>query len=76
METACRHASMAKNRRPGRTGYSPTATVFGFDQRLFASGLGRYLEKPDDAALSQVTDDNVIGRSIKFRVCYEGYHYP
>ena len=44
METACVHASMAKNRRPGRTGYSPRATVFGFDERLFASGLGHYLE--------------------------------
>ena len=46
----CLHASMAKNRRPGRTGYSPRALVFGCDERLIASGLNHYLEQPDDAA--------------------------
>ena len=65
METVCRHA--AKNRRPGRSGYSPRATVFGFDETRFASGLGHYLEKPDDAALSQVTDDSIMAKSTRIR---------
>ena len=41
----CLHASMAKNRRPGRTGFSPRALVFGCDERLIASGLNHYLEQ-------------------------------
>ena len=67
MEEACRHASMAKNRRPGRTGHSPRSIVFGFDERLFASGLGHYLERPDDAALSMAATDDVMKRSIAIR---------
>ena len=42
---------MAKNRRPGKTGYSPRALVFGIDERLVASGLNHYLEEPDDASV-------------------------
>ena len=39
MSDFCLHASMAKNRRPGRSGFSPRALVFGCDERLIASGL-------------------------------------
>ena len=62
----CLHASMAKNRRPGRTGFSPRALVFGCDERLIASGLNHYLEQPDDAAISASTSDTAYKRSIDF----------
>ena len=39
MEDVLLHTSMTKNRRPGRTGYSPRSLVFGLDERLVASGL-------------------------------------
>jgi hypothetical protein len=51
MKDVCLYASMAKNRRPGKTGYSPRALVFGIDERLVASGLNHYLEEPDDASV-------------------------
>ena len=67
MNDVCLHASMAKNRRPGRTGYSPRALVFGCDERLIASGLNHYLEQPDDAAIHASTVDQAYKRSIDFR---------
>ena len=42
----CLHAAMAKNRRPGRTGYSPRALVFGRYEWLIASGLNHSLTTP------------------------------
>ena len=52
-------ASMAKNRRPGRTGYSPRSLVFGLEERLAASGLSHYLEQPDDASIAALNRDPV-----------------
>ena len=54
------HASMVKNRRPGRTGYSPRSLVFGLDERLVASGLNHYLEEPDDSSLQASRQDPVF----------------
>ena len=54
-------ASAAKNRRPGRTGYSPRAFVFGSDDRLVASNLNHFLEEPDDASV----DTRVIQLSTR-----------
>ena len=59
MSDVCLHASMAKNRRPGRTGFSPRSLVFGCDERLIASGLSHYLEQPDDAAIHASTTDSL-----------------
>ena len=67
MTDVCLNASMAKNRRPGRTGYSPRALVFGCDERLIASGPNHYLEQPDDAAIHASTVDQAYKRSIEFR---------
>ena len=67
MSDICLHASMAKNRRPGRTGYSPRSLVFGCDERLIASGLNHYLEQPDDAAITASTTDSAYRRSMDFR---------
>ena len=58
---------MAKNRRPGRTGYSPRTHVFGFDERLFASGIGHALDQPDDAALSEAATNEDVRRSLQIR---------
>ena len=58
---------MAKNRRPGRTGFSPRALVFGCDERLIASGLNHYLEQPDDAAVHASTHEVAYKRPIDFR---------
>ena len=51
MRDVCLHASFTKNRRPGKSGYSPRSLVFGVDERLVLSGLNHYLEEPDDAAM-------------------------
>ena len=59
MKDVCVHASMSKNRRPGRAGYSPRTLVFGVDERLVASGLNQYLEEPDDAAIFASSADPV-----------------
>ena len=67
MSDACLHASMAKNRRPGRTGFSPRALGFGCDERLIASGLSHYLAQPDDAAIHASTTDTFYKRSIDCR---------
>ena len=67
MSDVCLHASMAKKRRPGRTGFSPRALVFGCDESLIASGLNHYLEQPDDAAVTASTQDQAYKRSIDFR---------
>ena len=67
MSDVCLHASMAKNRRPGRTGYSPRALVFGCDERLLASGLNHYLEQSDDAAIHASATDTAYRRSMDFR---------
>ena len=67
MSDICLHASMAKNRRPGRTGFSPSALAFGCDERLTASGLNHYLEQPDDAAITASTSDKAYKQSMDFR---------
>lgn len=53
MQYVLRMASLAKNRRPGRTGYSPRALVYGHDEKHMASGLGRSLDKPFDAVITR-----------------------
>ena len=67
MRDVCLHASMCKNRRPGKTGYSPRSLVFGVDERLVLSGLNHYLEEPDDAAIANVNHDEGVKRSMAFR---------
>ena len=67
MRDVCAHAAMAKNRRPGKTGWSPRAMVFGVDERLIASGLNHYLEDPDDAAISAAGADAVYKKSMEIR---------
>ena len=67
MKDVALHACMAKNRRPGRTGFSPRALVFGVDERLMASGLNHYLEQPDDASISLAQADPVMKRSMQIR---------
>ena len=61
------HSSMAKNRRPGRTGYSPRSLVFGLEERLIASGLSHYLEQPDDASIEHHSRDPVARMSQRIR---------
>ena len=58
---------MAKNRRPGKTGYSPRSMVFGVDEKLVLSGLNHYLEEPDDAALQNLGKEHIVKRSMDFR---------
>ena len=67
MKDVCIHSAMAKNRRPGKTGYSPRTMVFGVDERLVASGLNHYLEEPDDAAISASGADPFYKRSMEIR---------
>ena len=67
MKDICLHASMAKNRRPGKTGYSPRSLVFGVDEKLILSGLNHYLEEPDDAALKNAAQSRSIQDSLAFR---------
>ena len=69
MEDVCLHACMSKNRRPGRTGYSPRTLVFGVDERLVASGLNHYLEEPDDAAIASAQSKPELLRSMTLRKC-------
>ena len=67
MKDVCLHASMAKNRRIGRSGYSPRTLVFGCDERLIASGLNHYLEEPDNASVTSVQQDEAYKKSIETR---------
>ena len=67
MKDALLHVCMAKNRRPGRTGYSPRTLVFGIDERLVASGLNHYLEVPDDASIAASKDNPQFNRSMELR---------
>ena len=67
MKDVAIHSSMAKNRRPGKTGHSPRTMVFGVDERLVASGLNHYLEEPDDAAISNSQADSVWTKSMEIR---------
>ena len=67
MRDVCLHASMSKNRRPGKTGYSPRSLVFGVDERLAVSGLNHYLEEPDDAAIANAQKDPQLLQSLQFR---------
>ena len=67
MKDVCLHASMAKNRRPGKSGYSPRTAVFGVEERLIASGLNHYLEEPDDAAIHAAATDTVYKKSMEIR---------
>ena len=67
MQDMTLHVCMAKNRRPGRTGYSPRSLVFGIDERLVASGLNHYLEVPDDASIAAAQNDPTFQRSMQFR---------
>ena len=61
------HASMVKNRRPGRTGYSPRSLVLGLDERLVASGLNHYLEEPDDSSMQASRQDPAFRNSLQIR---------
>lgn len=45
-----RFASLAKHRRPVRTGYSPRALIYGLDERLITRGLDHDVEQPNGAA--------------------------
>ena len=56
-------ASAAKNRRLGRTGYSPRALVFGLDDRLVASNLNHFLEEPDDASVEAHKTDPTLNKA-------------
>ena len=67
MKDVCLHAAMAKNRRPGKTGYSPCTLVFGVDERLIASGLNHYLEEPDDVAITAATEEREYRTSMEIR---------
>ena len=67
MKDVCIHSAMAKNRRPGKTGYPRRTLVFGVDERLVASGLNHYLEEPDDAAISASGADSIYKRSMEIR---------
>ena len=53
MKDVCLHASMAKNRIPGRTGYSPRALVFGCDEQSLMTlpGVTHLLEQAGTAQL-------------------------
>ena len=61
------HATKAKNRRLGKTGYSPRTLVFGVDERLIASGLNHYLEEPDDAAITVASENPQYKSSMEIR---------
>ena len=67
MKDVALHTCMAKNRRPGRTGYSPRSLVFGLDERLVLSGLNHYLEQPDDASIASTTQDPNLKESMDIR---------
>ena len=67
MTDVCMHAAMAKNRRPGKTGYSPRTLVFGVDERLIASGLNHYLEQPDDASIAASREERETRTSMDIR---------
>ena len=67
MKDVAIHSSMAKNRRPGKTGHSPRTMVFGTDERLVASGLNHYLEEPDDAAITAASSDAIYRKSMEIR---------
>ena len=61
------HAAMAKNRRPGKTGYSPRTLVFGVDERLIASGLYYYVEEPDDPSITVASENKQYRTSMEIR---------
>ena len=67
MQDLVLHTCMAKNRRPGRTGYSPRSLVFGLDERLIASGLNHYLEQPDEASIHASQTDPAFKKSMDIR---------
>ena len=67
MTDVCLHASMAKNRRPGKTGFSPRTLIFGVDERLIASGLNHYLEEPDDASITRAAENPDYLKSMNVR---------
>lgn len=46
VKSALYMAAMAKHRRPGRTGYSPRAFIYGVYERVVAIGFDHYLEQP------------------------------
>jgi hypothetical protein len=67
MERTVLQALAAKNRRPGRSGFSPRAMVFGCDERLPGSLLSHRLESPDDVSVSFTTVDPVYQRAMQIR---------
>ncbi len=67
MQRACLYGGIAKNRRPGRTGHSPRACIFGCDEVLPVSGLDHYLEAPQDAHISIACTDPVWERALRIR---------
>lgn len=66
MTVVLRMTSLAKNRRPGTSGYSPRALRYGIDERIMVSGLDHYLEQPNGAALTR--DDTAHARSMEHRM--------
>ena len=62
------HACMAKNRRPGRIGYSRRSIVFGLDERLVASGLNHYLEDPGDASIAAAQKEDTFKFLLVFNL--------
>jgi hypothetical protein len=67
MSEALIHSSAAKNRRPGRTGFSPRAMVFGCDERLPGSLLSHRLEQPDVVSAAFGSVDAQYTRSLQIR---------
>lgn len=65
MKDVLRMTSLAKNRTLCKTGYSPWALVYGLDEKLLASGLDHYLDKPDDAVISRNVPAHL--RDMKYR---------
>ena len=57
----------AKNRRPGRHGYSSRSYAFGLEERLPNSVLSHRLERPDDVALSLSVEDLGFRRANAIR---------
>ncbi len=60
-------ATAAKNRRPGLSGYSPRAAVFGTDERLDGSVLDSMLDGEQFPSHSQAAHDAGYRRALQIR---------
>ena len=67
MRTAANFASMAKNRRPDRTGFSARARVFGADEHLPASVIDALTDKAMLASLDIASKDDHNRRTLQIR---------